>query len=51
VSVSPKHFPVLASRDERNLLDGETSFEKAARAFVTQIVKMKVIGSTTQSAR
>jgi aspartate/methionine/tyrosine aminotransferase len=43
VSVAAQHFPILVPGDERDLFNGKPSLEKAARAFVTQIVKMKVI--------
>ena len=40
--VSPKHFPVLVPRDERNLFDCKACFKQAARSLVTQIVEMQV---------
>jgi hypothetical protein len=43
VGVSPKLFPILVSRDERNLLDGEASFEKAACSLMAQIVEVKIV--------
>jgi hypothetical protein len=43
VGVSPKHFPIIVSSDERNLLDGKASFEKAACSLMAQIVEVKIV--------
>ena len=43
MSVAAQHFPILVAGDKRDLFNGKPNLEKAARAFVTQIVKMKVI--------
>ena len=43
VSVAAQHFPILVPGDKCDLFNGKPSFEKAARTFATQIVKMKVI--------
>jgi hypothetical protein len=43
VRVSPEHFPVLVTGNKRDLFDREAGFEKAARTFVSKIVKMKII--------
>jgi hypothetical protein len=43
VSVEVWHFPILVPGDEHYLFNGRPSLEKAARAFVTQIVQMKVM--------
>lgn len=40
MSVATQHLPIPVPRDECNLLDRETSFEKAAGRLVTQVVKM-----------
>ena len=43
MSVAAQHFPILVPGDKCDLFNGKPSLEKAARAFVTQIVKVKVI--------
>ena len=42
MSVAAQHFPILVPSDKCDLFNGEPSLEKAARAFVTQIVKVEV---------
>jgi len=41
--VPAKHLPVFVAGNKGDLLDGETGFEKAARALVPEIVKVKVV--------
>jgi hypothetical protein len=43
VRIPFQHFPVLVPSHQRNLFNRESSLEKAARAFVPQIMKMKVV--------
>jgi hypothetical protein len=43
VRVAAQHFPILVSSDKRDLFNRKPSLKQAARAFVTQIVKVKVI--------
>jgi hypothetical protein len=42
MSIAAKHFPVFVASDERDLLNRKARFEEAARAFVPEIVKVKV---------
>jgi len=41
--VAPKHLPVLVTSNECDLFNGESGFKKPACAFVTKIVKMKIV--------
>jgi hypothetical protein len=40
--VAAQHFPIFVPSDQRYLFNCESSFKQAARAFVPQVVKMKV---------
>ena len=37
-----EHFPILMSGYERYLFDRKPGFEQSARAFVAQVMKMKI---------
>jgi hypothetical protein len=43
MSIAAEHFPVFVAGDERDLLSGESCFEEAARAFMPEVVKVKVV--------
>ena len=40
--VATQHFPVFVAGDQRDLLNRKARFEEAARAFVPEVVKVKV---------
>ena len=40
--ISPEHLPVLVAGDERDMFDREAGLEKAAGAFMPQVVEMQV---------
>ena len=42
MSIAAEHFPVFVAGDERDLLNGEARFEKAACALMPEVVKVKV---------
>ena len=42
MSIAAEHFPVLVAGNERDLLNRKARFEEAARAFVPEVVKVKV---------
>jgi hypothetical protein len=40
--VPAQHLPISVARAEGDLFDRKTCFKKTARAFMTQVMKMKV---------
>jgi hypothetical protein len=42
MSIAAEHFPVFMAGDERDLLNRKARFEEAARAFVPEVVEVKV---------
>jgi len=42
MSIAAEHFPIFMAGDERDLLNRKARFEEAARAFVPEVVKVKV---------
>jgi hypothetical protein len=43
MSMAAEHLPVFVAGDQRDLLSGESCFEEAARAFMPEVVKVKVV--------
>ena len=41
--VASQHLPILMPCNEGYLFDCKSSFEQAARAFMAQIMKMKIV--------